>query len=178
MKRASIILSEYNPEWPAKFEAEKENLMQSIGNLMYGSVEHVGSTAIPGLIAKPVIDIMFGVKSLEASRSAIDILKNNGYEYSAYKTDVMHWFCKPSDEFRTHHLHLIPYKSSLWLERIQFRELLLSDKQITREYAELKKNLASKYKEDREAYTTEKWPFIEKKLYGMQSNYKLFRNTS
>jgi len=165
MKRAPVVLTEYDPEWASKFEAEKEFLLQVIGDWICGSVEHVGSTAIPGLIAKPVIDIMFGVKSLEESRPTIDILINNGYEHSAYKTDVMHWFCKPNDAFRTHHLHLIPYKSPLWQERIQFRELLRSDGRIAREYAELKKNLAIKYKDDRETYTLKKWPFIEKELY-------------
>ena len=169
MERAPVILSEYDPKWPMKFNAEKKFLVEIIGNWLYGTIEHVGSTAIPGLIAKPVIDIMFGVKTLEASRPAIAILENNGYEYSAYKTNVMHWFCKPSDAFRTHHLHLIPYESPLWQERIRFRELLLSNEQIAYEYSVLKKNLAVKYKEDREAYTTEKWPFIEKALSEKQT---------
>lgn len=162
-------MSKYNPEWPIKFAAEKDFLIKIIGSWLYGTIEHVGSTAIPNLIAKPVIDIMFGVKSLEASRPTIEILESNGYEYSAYKTDVMHWFCKPSDEFRTHHLHLIPFKSPLWQERIRFRELLLSNERVAREYSDLKKKLAAKYKEDREAYTLEKWPFIEKALSGIQT---------
>lgn len=102
MKRAPIKLSEYDPKWPFKFEEEKRFLMPLIGQWFLGGVEHIGSTAIPNLIAKPIIDIMFGVKSLEASRPAIDILIQNGYEYFPYKEDVMHWFCKPSDAFRTH----------------------------------------------------------------------------
>lgn len=114
MKQAIVELSEYNHEWPSKFEAEKGFLMEVIGNWFCGSVEHIGSTSVPGLIAKPVIDIMFGVKSLEESELAIDILVKNGYQYFPYKKDVMHWFCKPSDAFRTHHLHLIPYESQLW----------------------------------------------------------------
>lgn len=164
MKRASVELSEYNPEWPSKFEDEKEFLMEVIGRWFFGSVEHVGSTAIPGLIAKPVIDIMFGVKSLEESHPAVDVLVQNGYEYFPYKRDVMHWFCKPSDAFRTHHLHLISYESPLWEERIQFRNLLLSNQEIANEYAALKKELASRYRNDREAYTQKKWPFIQQML--------------
>lgn len=164
MKRASVELSVYDPQWPSKFGAEKDFLMEVIGKWFYGSVEHIGSTSVPGLIAKPVIDIMFGVKSLEESRSAIDVLVKNGYEYFPYKEDVMHWFCKPSDSFSTHHLHLIPYESSLWQERIQFRELLLSNKEVASEYSALKKKLSARYKEDREAYTQEKWPFIQQVL--------------
>ncbi len=164
MKRAPVELSEYDPEWPSKFEAERDFLMEVIAKWFCGSVEHVGSTSVSGLIAKPVIDIMFGVKSLEESRPAIDVLVKNGYEYFPYKKDVMHWFCKPSDAFRTHHLHLIPYESPLWNERIQFRNLLLSNQKIANEYSDLKKNLAARYKEDHEAYTREKWPFIQQVL--------------
>ncbi|MBP0017844.1 MAG: GrpB family protein [Cyanobacteria bacterium SBLK] len=165
MKQAPVELSAYDPEWPAKFEVEKNFLMQIIGAWFFGSIEHVGSTSVPGLIAKPVIDIMFGVKSLEKSRDAIAVLIGNGYVYFPYKDDVMHWFCKPSAAFRTHHLHLIPYKSLLWNERIQFRDLLRCDRNIASAYANLKIKLAALYKEDREAYTREKGPFIQKILY-------------
>lgn len=167
MKQAPVELSEHDPEWFSKFEIEKEFLLGVIGGWLHGSVEHVGSTSVPGLIAKPVIDIMFGVKSLEASKPAIDVLARNSYEYFPYKEDVMHWFCKPSDAFRTHHLHLIPYKSPLWQERIQFREILLSNQEIANQYSALKKNLATRYKDDREVYTREKWPFIQKVLKGV-----------
>ncbi|MEM7065689.1 MAG: GrpB family protein [Cyanobacteria bacterium P01_B01_bin.77] len=164
MVSAPIELSAYDPEWPAKFEAEKRLLTDVIGRWLWGSIEHVGSTAVPGLLAKPVIDIMFGVKSLENSKPAIGVLVRNGYQYFPYKPDVMHWFCKPSDAFRTHHLHLIPYASQLWQERIQFRDLLRSSQNIASEYAALKQSLATLYPSDREAYTQAKWPFIQQVL--------------
>jgi GrpB-like predicted nucleotidyltransferase (UPF0157 family) len=161
MNQASVELSEYDPKWPSRFDVEKSFLMGIIGKWLCGSVEHVGSTAVPGLVAKPVIDIMFGVKSLEQSRPAIDALVKSGYEHFPYKKNVMHWFCKPSHAFRTHHLHLVPYGESLWRERIQFRDLLVSNQDIANEYSALKKDLADRYKEDREAYTEKKWPFIQ-----------------
>jgi len=164
MKQASVQLSEYNPEWPSQFDDEKEFLMGILDQWFYGSVEHIGSTSVPGLVAKPVIDIMFGVNSLNESRPAINVLVKNGYEYFPYKKDVMHWFCKPSDAFRTHHLHLIPYRSPLWQERIKFREILCSNQLIANEYSALKKELAARLREDREAYTEEKWPFIQRVL--------------
>jgi GrpB-like predicted nucleotidyltransferase (UPF0157 family) len=172
MKRAPVELSEHNPEWLSNFEVEKDFLLKIIGKWLRGSVEHIGSTSVPGLIAKPVIDIMFGVESLDTSRPVIDVLVRNGYEYFPYKDDVMHWFCKPSDAFRTHHLHLIPYESTLWQERIQFREILLSNQEIANKYSALKKKLASRYKDDREAYTQEKGPFIKKCLKGQQITNK------
>jgi len=164
MKRALVELSEYSSEWPQKFEIEKKRLLSLIGNWKLGSVEHVGSTSVPGLKAKPVIDIMFGVRSLEDSKPAINELIKNGYLYFPYKEDVMHWLCKPSDEFRTHHLHLTPFQSPLWIERIQFRNILRSNPDIANDYSLLKSELANRYKEDREAYTNEKWPFIQSVL--------------
>jgi len=157
---APIELSEYNPQWPAIFAAEKAFLEHVAGGWLCGGIEHVGSTSVPGLIAKPVIDIMFGVKSLEESKAAIPVLEKQGYSYAPYKTDVMHWFCKPSEHFRTHHLHLIPFESPLWIERIRFRDLLRAHKNLAIEYALLKRQLAARYHNDREAYTDAKWPFI------------------
>lgn len=164
MKQASVILEEYDSSWPEKFEHEKHFLLSVAGEWNFGSIEHVGSTAVLGMIAKPVIDVMFGVKSLEESKPAIETLVENGYKYWPYKTEVMHWFCKPSDAFRTHHLHLIPYESPLWKERIQFRDLLRSNIKIANQYASLKKELAVQYKEDRETYTEKKWPFVRQAL--------------
>ena len=164
MSRALVILEEYDNSWPAKFEVEKAYLLSIVGKWNYGSIEHVGSTAVPGLVAKPIIDVMFGVKTLEESKPAIRVLVKHGYEYWPYKADVMHWFCKPSDAFRTHHLHLIPFESPLWRERIKFRDLLRSNNGLANEYANLKRILATKHKEDREAYTAKKWPFIQHAL--------------
>ena len=104
------------------------------------------------------------VKSLEGSKPAIEVLVESGYEYWPYKAEVMHWFCKPSDAFRTHHLHLVPFESALWKERIRFRELLRSDKSVFDQYEKLKRDLAASHKENREAYTEKKWPFIQQVL--------------
>lgn len=161
---ATIEVAEYNPHWPEMFQLEKALLEKIAGNWLFGEIEHVGSTSVPGLAAKPIIDIMFGVKSLHASLPAIDVLQKHGYSYAPYKTDVMHWFCKPSESYRTHHLHLVPYNSSLWLERINFREALRSSENLSSEYASLKRELALRYTNDREAYTNQKWPFIKRAL--------------
>ncbi|MCU4676573.1 GrpB family protein [Catenovulum sp. 2E275] len=168
MSRAKITLEEYDPSWPSKFKDEKEKLMAVAGKWQFGTIEHVGSTAISGMVAKPVIDIMFGVKSLTESKPAINALVESGYEYWPYKTEVMHWFCKPSDAFRTHHLHLIPYESALWHERIKFRDLLRSDSSLATQYAKLKRELANNYAENREMYTQKKWPFIKQVLASSQ----------
>ena len=66
MNRAPVILEQYDASWPAKFEEEKEHLMSIAAKWHFGGVEHVGSTAVPGMVAKPVIDVMFGVKPIMA----------------------------------------------------------------------------------------------------------------
>jgi len=162
MSQAIVELSEYNPKWSSEFEIEKAFLIDKIGKWLCGNVEHVGSTSVPNLMAKPVIDIMFGIESLETSKPAIDVMVKNGYCYFPYKGDVMHWFCKPSEAHRTHHLHLVPFESPLWKERLLFRDILRSSKSLAKEYQELKQTLAIEHANDRELYTEKKSPFIQK----------------
>jgi GrpB-like predicted nucleotidyltransferase (UPF0157 family) len=160
-REAPVHIVPYDPSWPDQFEQERRLLTGILADWVKGGIEHVGSTAVPGLDAKPVIDIMVGVGSLEASRDAISVLEQNGYSYAPYRPDVMHWFCKPSPAFRTHHLHLVPYNSPLWKERLIFRNYLRSHLEVAREYAELKYRLAEQYRFDREAYTEAKGEFIQ-----------------
>lgn len=157
----NVYLSDYRREWPDLFEREKAALLEILGPWLHGSIEHVGSTAVPGLKAKPIIDIMAGVKDLDSSIGAIDVLRSSGYCYYPYKADVMHWFCKPTPEYRTHHLHLVPYDSPLWEERIRFRDILRNNIKVAEKYERLKLSLANDLSSDRESYTEQKWPFIK-----------------
>lgn len=161
---APVTVVPYNSSWPDKFEAERQVLAHALAPWLAGPIEHVGSTAVPGLDAKPVIDIMVAVKSLDASRRAIPAAEAAGYRYWPYKAHLMHWFCKPSDAHRAHHLHLIPYDSGLWRERLGFRDALRADARLAREYAQLKHGLANRYRDDREAYTQSKSNFIHQVL--------------
>lgn len=131
-----------------------------LGPWLRGTIEHIGSTAVPGLLAKPVIDILAGVSSLEASRPAIEAAAAVGYCYFPYRPDLEHWFCKPSAAFRTHHLHLMPFGTPQWSRPIAFREYLKAHAESAAEYAELKRRLAFRFRLDREAYTDAKAPFI------------------
>jgi len=160
----SIILEEYNENWPMVFKAEAARLNQLLSAYVRGSIEHVGSTSVPGLLAKPTIDIMIGVESLSASQPAINILTANGYCYYPYKPEQMHWFCAPSPEKRDFHVHLIPFESDLWNERLRFRDILRSNSKVRNEYAALKRQLMNEDAQDRERYTQLKWPFIKKTL--------------
>jgi GrpB-like predicted nucleotidyltransferase (UPF0157 family) len=120
----------------------------------------------PRLAAKPIIDIMAPVKGLQSSRAALVELRKVGYCYAPYKTAVMHWLCKPSPEARTHHLHLVPFNSELWIERLAFRNLLATNPSLARDYVALKYRLAAAHRYDRELYTEAKASFIETALRG------------
>jgi GrpB-like predicted nucleotidyltransferase (UPF0157 family) len=157
-----IQIVAHDPNWQSMFESEKQCLAKLIKPWLCGSIEHIGSTSVTGLAAKPVIDIMVGVDSLAASQKAIEVLSDNGYCYYPYKAEIMHWFCKPTPEIRTHHLHLVPFKNELWHERIKFRDCLRTNPGLANEYAKLKLALAKEHKNNRELYTISKWPFIKK----------------
>jgi len=159
---ARIEIVDYDPGWPGMFEAERKLLLRALGPWLAGAIEHIGSTAVVGLRAKPVIDIMAGVHSLPASRDAIPVLSGLDYHYWPYTAEVMHWFCKPSDEHRTHHLHLVPVGSVLWYERLAFRDRLRTDAAARTEYVALKDDLAGRYADDREAYTDGKADFVHR----------------
>jgi GrpB-like predicted nucleotidyltransferase (UPF0157 family) len=157
---APIEIAEHDPAWSSMFAAERSLLERTLAPWLGGAVEHIGSTAVPGLAAKPVIDIMAPVASLEASRDAIDALRELDYHYAPYRSEVMHWFCKPGPSLRTHHLHLVPYRSELWEARIAFRDCLRSNPRVAAQYVALKRDLALAHCRDREAYTEAKGAFI------------------
>jgi GrpB-like predicted nucleotidyltransferase (UPF0157 family) len=159
-----ILIQPYNQDWPRLFAMEHDLLAPALAPWLVGPIEHVGSTAVPGLAAKPIIDIMAPVESLKNSQPALRDLEHLGYCYAPYREDVMHWLCKPSPSVRTHHLHLVPFASSLWKDRIYFRDRLRADECLANNYAALKHRLAQMYGNDREAYTQAKTPFIAEVL--------------
>jgi GrpB-like predicted nucleotidyltransferase (UPF0157 family) len=159
---APIRIVDYDPQWVHLFTAEKAALHIVLAPWLAGPIEHIGSTSVSGLSAKPTIDIMAAVGNLEESKAAITAAQAAGYQYSPYHPEVMHWLCKPDFSFRTHHLHLVPYKSPLWMARIVFRDRLRSDSKVAAEYAELKRRLAASFGHDREAYTDGKFEFVNR----------------
>ncbi len=160
-KEEEIHIVSYDPSWSDKFEEEKRLIEKTLGSWIVGGVHHVGSTSVPGLSAKPVIDIMVGVKNLEEAKPCIDLLAKIQYMYFPYRPEIMHWFCKPSLEHRTHHLYLMVPTSREWKARLAFRDCLRTDTETRQKYEELKSSLANKFRNDREAYTEAKTEFIK-----------------
>src|SRR5260221_3708203 len=102
------MFSPYDPAWPSRFEAERALLEQALAPWLAGGIHHVGSTAVPGLAAKPVIDMVAGVRDLEESRAAFELLQELGYHHQEHRPEA-HSFSKPAPKDwwdTTHHLHL------------------------------------------------------------------------
>lgn len=142
------------------FEDERRLLGRAIGEWAVGGIHHVGSTAVPGLDAKPIIDILVGVADLASSRACFEPLSELDYLYAPYLAAEMHWFCKPDPRRRTHHLHLVPVGSPRFDDELAFRELLRADPETAAEYVTLKRRLADRFERDREGYTEAKAGFI------------------
>jgi GrpB-like predicted nucleotidyltransferase (UPF0157 family) len=157
---ASIRIVPYDSAWPSLFETERDLLRGLLAPWLTGPIEHIGSTSVPGMPAKRIIDMMAAVKDLNASREAIPTLENVTYCYAPYRADVEHWFCKPRPSARTHHLHLVPYGSPLWNETLIFRDRLRREPAIAARYIALKLRLAQAHPMDREAYTEGKMTFV------------------
>jgi GrpB-like predicted nucleotidyltransferase (UPF0157 family) len=156
---AEVQIVEYDHAWPAAFQAERERLAP----LLEGAqIHHFGSTAVPGLAAKPVIDMIALVPDLDAP---IEVLvRSAGYQFPrAFNATLTHrrFFCYPSVTHRTNHLHLVDKLDELE-RRLRFRDRLRSDHALAAQYVALKRTLAERYGNDREAYTDAKSEFIRR----------------
>lgn len=134
-------------------------LEHALAPVIDGGIHHVGSTAVPGIAAKPIIDVMVGVRSLEAAREYFDALAQLEYHYWPYQS-WMHWFCKPSPAARTYHLHLVEPGHPEFAGRLAFRDYLRADRLTAAAYEDLKSRLAKQHRDDRDAYTRAKGEFV------------------
>jgi GrpB-like predicted nucleotidyltransferase (UPF0157 family) len=165
--RDQISIVPYDPTWPESFARERDNLLDSLPREMTGRIEHFGSTAIPGLAAKPIVDMLVEVSSLEETKGRIvPVLEGQGYDYFWRPTrgdDVppfYAWFIKrDAAGIRTHHIHMVEKDFEHW-ERLLFRDYLIEHPEVAREYEALKVGLARDYPNDRVAYTNGKTDYV------------------
>jgi GrpB-like predicted nucleotidyltransferase (UPF0157 family) len=157
-----VALCPYDARWPAMFIAEHDRLV-SLFPSAFLDIQHFGSTAVPGLAAKPIIDILAGVESMAVAESLAEPLCRSGYatsaEFNSTLTDRK-WFMRWANGRRTHHLHIAVYGGSVWRQRLKFRDALRSSPELASEYAALKTALATEHANDREAYTDAKASFV------------------
>jgi GrpB-like predicted nucleotidyltransferase (UPF0157 family) len=164
----AIALVRYDPDWARRYEAERALLERVLSPYLEGGVEHVGSTAIPGISSKPIVDMIAGVRDLEEARAAYGPLEEEGYISEPHRPEIAHHFAKPGLELavRRFNLHLTEPSSSLWRERLAFRDALRADPSLAAEYEALKLRLARAHGADVEAYTNGKRDFVHRVLVG------------
>lgn len=166
--REDVAIRPYDPTWPESFRREEERLRTCLPADLLGRIEHFGSTAVPGLAAKPIVDMLVEVRDLQAARERIvPVLEAQGYEHFWRPTHgddgppFYAWFIRrdPSTDARTHHIHMVEADFAEHWERLLFRDYLIDHPDVARQYEDLKVRLASTFQNDRVAYTRGKSEF-------------------
>jgi GrpB-like predicted nucleotidyltransferase (UPF0157 family) len=154
----NVVIVSYDPRWPAVYEQEKARVLEALGRDVI-DIEHIGSTAVPGLSAKPVIDILAGVAKLTPAPEYSRRLEPLGYQHVSHADDAIRIFFRKGMP-RTHHLHIVEYNSWEYWRHILFRDYLRDHPGTAWEYERLKLNLAGRYAAERATYTECKSSFI------------------
>ncbi len=165
LKKDYVDIVAYDVEWPNKASIEISKLRAALPVSKIMDIQHVGSTAIPNMPAKPIIDIQIAVHSLEEMKViAVPALQKLGYEYWADNPDPQRLFfvkgMPPFGDKRTHHVHIFLPTSEHWQTKIIFRDYLLTHPDMAQAYLQLKLRLAQQYVDDREQYTEAKREFV------------------
>jgi GrpB-like predicted nucleotidyltransferase (UPF0157 family) len=154
-----IHLVPYDPLWPREFEAEADRIRRACHELPL-ELEHIGSTSIPNIFAKPIIDILAGVPPRETREPYIEALVGIGYEHlGAYGVPGRDYFRRGTP--RTHHVHMFSWSSRRWRDHLAFRDYLRAHPDAAQEYSMLKRELAATFADDSRRYAEEKGPFIK-----------------
>lgn len=154
-----IQIFDYDHNWPTAYDRERAALSEAFGPYAL-DIQHVGSTSVPGLAAKPIIDIGVAIRKYPLPDSIVQAVTNLSYEHKGeYGVPHRHYFRKGTP--RTHHIHALELDGEEWVNHILFRDYLRAHPDQARRYETLKRNLASRYAHDRETYTDSKAPFIK-----------------
>ncbi|WNQ11971.1 GrpB family protein [Paenibacillus aurantius] len=160
-----VVITDHNPQWVRQYEQERTAIAEALADIVQG-IEHIGSTSVPGLAAKPVIDIMAGVEDLEKVNDRhLHLLERIGYLFVPHPHFPERLFFRRG-EWRagTHHLHVYRYQGKHWVDQLLFKQYLIRHPEAAAEYQSLKGRLAERYQHDRVQYTEAKGPFIEEIL--------------
>ena len=155
----TVVVVPYDPAWPALFAAEAARIRDALGASLPAAVEHMGSTAVPGLAAKPVLDLLIGYPPDAAVAPYVAALVRAGYVHRGEQGI-------PGREYfrlgapRTHHVHVAVQGGSFWQEHLAFRDALRAEPALRDAYAALKRELARRHPHDRERYTEGKTAFV------------------
>ncbi len=160
LKTGTVKMIPYCPKWKNLSKDEKRVLHEPLGHLAV-DIQHIGSTAIPGLAAKPIIDLTVGVAQIADAEKCILPLEEMGFSYGGEVFIRDHFFTKGKEEDITHHLHMVEFNGDHWRNYLCFRDYLRGNQQAMVEYGNLKAELATKFPDCRETYTESKAAFIK-----------------
>lgn len=159
---STVTLLPYSSTWPALFGTLRDEL-HSIFETAPIVVEHIGSTSVPGLCAKPVIDVLLGAESLSDIEQQIPQMQRAGFLYiSKYEVEIpdRRYFVRSAPDTLRVHVHAVQQHGAIWSDHLLFRDALRTDPSLLQAYAELKQSLAQEYRHDKAAYTAAKDPFV------------------
>jgi GrpB-like predicted nucleotidyltransferase (UPF0157 family) len=164
LEAGSVRVVPYDPDWPTLYAAEKARLEPMLASCGVSLVlEHTGSTAVAGLTAKPIVDLLAGRSSDDDRSAAIAALESAGYLYRGEQGIAGRDFFRRGDP-RQYHLHLTQIGSAFWNDHRSFRDYLRTHSEAAAAYAALKRELAARYPQDRGAYIEGKAGFVEEVL--------------
>ena len=164
LERDKVKLSPYRTAWARLFGEEKKRLQEVIGEGIL-DIQHIGSTAVPNLKAKPILDIGVAVENFEEAFALVSPLEKLGYTYRGENgIPRRHYFVKGPPDKRTHHIHMFEEVNEEWAKHLLFRDYLRTHPETAAAYGTLKEDLAKRYPRDREAYTDGKHEFIQEVL--------------
>ena len=172
LQRGIVRLHSHHPDWKNIFIKEKRLIDHAVGDFVL-DIQHIGSTSIPGILAKPIIDIGIAVNDFDGAMVCVEPLENIGYWYRGeHGVPGRRYFTKGTEIITDFHLHMHEIESKDWDEHIAFRDYLIEHQEKAMEYSELKKRLAMEYEKDREKYLSEKSKFIKKILEIIENQAK------
>jgi len=164
---ARVEVRPADPRWQRLGDALRHDLDLVLARWLIAPVEHVGSTAVPGLAAKPVLDLQAAVADLDSTPAVTEALVGSGWHLVPPELDARPWrrfLVQVVDDARVAHLHLLTADGERWTEQLAFRDALRVDSELVQRYAELKQQLAAAHVDDREAYTAAKTDFVRSVL--------------
>ena len=163
LKRGTVKLAEYDRAWSKLFDQEKNRIINKIEENNISDIQHIGSTAIPNIKSKPIIDMLAGVARLKDANELIKPLDELGYKFYR-KSNQEIFFAKGPDKKRTHYLHIVRHRGIKWKNDLFFRDYLLIHPNEAKKYEILKVKLAKENKNTRSVYTKKKNTFIKEIL--------------
>lgn len=164
-----VLIVDFDDGWALQAVQERQRLHILLGPWLVDDIHHVGSTAVRGLPAKPIIDLMAGFGSLDDAPAMAQVLAPHDWHFVPPEFDARPWrrlFVKVTAGHRVVHLHLLEPRTTRWVEQLRFRDRLCAQPALAAEYAELKRRLAREHADDREAYAEGKAAFVRRVLAG------------